>query len=118
MSGLTASVLLRSAFTAVDSGRVTQLLRSLTEGVSETRKGRHWQFTVNNAVATLSVLSTWEHEYDFEDQLLAHDLLFDDASEALLLSFGTSRDCDRAACSGIAAELADLFKGVNCGLNR
>jgi hypothetical protein len=117
MSGLTASVLLRSAFTAVDSSRVTQLLRDLTEHVVETRKGRHWQFTVKNAVASLSVLSTLEHDYDFEDQLLAHDLLFDDAPDAFVLSFGTRRDCDRAVCSRIAAELADLFEGIDCGFS-
>jgi len=117
MSGLTASVLLRSAFTEVDSGRVTQLLRALTDNVIETRKGRYWDFTVKNAVASLSVLSTLERDYDFEDQLLAHDLLFDDAPDAFVLSFGTRRDCDRTNCEKIAAELTDLFKGINCGLS-
>lgn len=115
MSGHTASVLLRSAFTAVDSGLVTQFLRGLTDDVFETRKGRYWEFTVENAAASISVLSTLEHDFDFEDQLLAHDLLFDDAPDAFVLSFGTRRDCDRANCEKIAAELTDLFKGINCG---
>lgn len=117
MSGLIASVLLRSAFTAVDSSRVTQLLRSLTEDVVESRKGRYWQFTVKNAVASLSVFSTSKHEHDFEDQLLAHDLMFDDAPDAFVLSFGTRRDCDRVNCAKIAAELADLLEGINCGFS-
>lgn len=117
MSGLSASVLLRSVFTAVDSNRATRLLRSLTENVVESRKGRYWEFTVDNAAASLSVLSTLEHDYDFEDQLLAHDLLFDDAPDAFVLSFGTRRDCDRANCEKIAAELTDLFKGINCGFS-
>jgi hypothetical protein len=115
MSGVTASVLLRSAFTPSDSGRVTQLLRAIATDVSDTRKGRHWDFTASNAIASLSVLSTFEHAHDFEDDLLAHDLLFEDAPEAFLLSFATGRECDRALCAELAAKLADSFRGINCG---
>ena len=115
MSRVTASVLLRSAFTPSDSGRVTQLLRAIATDVSDTRKGRHWDFTASNIVASLSVLSTSEHAHDFEDDLLANDLLFDDAPDALLICFPTSRECDRELCAELAAKLADSFGGVNCG---
>ncbi|MGB4711761.1 MAG: hypothetical protein WBH50_25550 [Fuerstiella sp.] len=115
MSGLTTKVLLRSAFTASDSGRVTQLLRAIAPDVSEARKGRHWDFTVSNAVVSLSVLSTSDHEQQFEDELLANGLLFDDAPDAFLLTFPTNRECDREICAELAAKLADTFEGINCG---
>ena len=41
MSGMTYSVLVRSAFSASDSGRVTAILREMADAVTETRKGRH-----------------------------------------------------------------------------
>lgn len=116
MSGLIATVLLRSLFTPADTGRVTDILRNITDDVTETRKGRHWDFVVQNAAASLSVLSTSEHVYDFEDDLLANDLLFDNAPEAFLLCFGTRRDCDRDTCSKLAAQFAESFGGINCGL--
>ena len=116
MSGLTATVLLRSSFTPADTGRVTDILRTHSDRVTETRKGRHWDFVVHNAAASLSVLSTFEHSYDFEEDLLANDLLFDDAPEAFLLCFCLRRDCDRDTCSKLAVQLAESFGGINCGL--
>ena len=98
MSGVTASILLCSAFTPSDTGRVTQLLRAVAADVSEARKGRHWDFTASDAIASLTVLSTFDHAAEFEDDLLANDLLFDDAPDAFVLRFTTSRDCDRELC--------------------
>ena len=115
MSGLIATVLLRSSFTPHDTGRVTRILRSVADNVTETRKGRHWSFIVENAVASLSVLSTSEHACDFEDQLLERDMLFEDAPDAFLIAFGTRRECDHETCSRLAVELAKAFDGVNCG---
>ncbi|MBC8350474.1 MAG: hypothetical protein H8E66_00710 [Planctomycetes bacterium] len=115
MSGITASILLRSAFTVADTGRVTRILRDLADDVTETRKGRHWEFTVDNAHASLSVLSTSDYDFDFEDDLLANSLLFEQAPEAFLLSFGSSRDSDREACSLLVARLIESFGGIHCG---
>jgi len=115
MSGVTASVLLRSPFTPADTGRVTQLLRAIASDVSETRKGRHWDFTASNAAASLTVFATTKHASEFEDDLLANDLLFDDAPDAFVLAFPTSRECDRDLCGLLAAKLAETFGGINCG---
>jgi hypothetical protein len=116
MSGVTASVLLRSTFTLSDAVRVTQLLRAIATDVHEARKGRHWDFTAASAIASLSVLSTYEHADTFEDDLLSHDLLFDDAPDAFLLAFPSNRDCDRELVAELAAKLADFFGGINCGV--
>lgn len=115
MSGVTASVLLRSPFMPSDTGRVTQLLRAIANDVSEARKGRHWDFTVSNTVASLTVFATSQHASDFEDDLLANDLLFDDAPDALVISFPTSRDCDRDLCGLLSEKLAETLGGINCG---
>lgn len=115
MSGLTACVLLRRPFTPADTGRVTQLLRELVDDVSETRHGRHWEFTSQNTAGLLSVLDTSEHADDFEEQLVANDLLFDDAPDAIVLSFGTQRDCDREICATIAARLTESHRSWRPG---
>ena len=58
MSGATASVILRSPFTAGDTGLVSQLLRDHTTEVAETRKGRHWDFIDSGSRASLTVFET------------------------------------------------------------
>lgn len=116
MSGLIASVLLRRAFSPADTGRVTDLLRRHADDVTETRKGRHWTFVANNAIASLSVVNTATHPYDFEDELVANDLDFDDAPEAFMLAFPTRRDCDHDKCMVLARNLAELFGGVDCSI--
>lgn len=116
MSGLTASVLLRRPFTPTDTCRVTDLLRQHADDVSETRKGRHWIFVVDNATASLSVLNTATHPYDFEDDLIDNDLDFDDAPEAFLLAFPTRRELDYDKCVVLARDLAEMFGGVDCGI--
>ena len=105
MSGVTATILLRAAFTPADTGRVTQLLRAVSPEVSESRKGRHWDFAVTDGTASLSVLSTIDHAADFEDDLLANDLLFEDAPDAFVLSFPTGRECDQDLCHLLADKL-------------
>ena len=117
MSGLSATILLRSLFTPADTGRVTDILQGIADHVIETRKGRHWKFVVQNTAASVSVFSTSEHSHNLEDDLLVHDLSFDDAPEAFVLSFGTRRDCDRNTCSKIAAQLTESFGGINCGFS-
>jgi len=117
MSGLIASVLLRQSFTPADTGRVSNILRSVVDGVSETRKCRHWEFVVQNATASLSVQSTFEHAHDFEDQLISNDLLFDDAPDAFVLCFVTRRDSDIATCAKLAALLAESFGGIDCSFD-
>jgi hypothetical protein len=114
MSGITKFVLLRSAFAPADSGRVTDLLRQHADDVTETRKGRHWNFVIGDAVVSLSVLNTARHKYDFEDDLLENDLDFDDAPEAFLLSFPTRRECDHEKCIVLSRRLAELFGGIVC----
>lgn len=115
MSGISASVLLRSAFTAVDTGSVTDFLKQHGDDVTETRKGRHWTFVANNAVASLSVLHTATHEYDFEDDLIRNGLDYDDAPEAFVLTFPTRRECDREKCALLVRDLAETFGGIACG---
>lgn len=116
MSGITASVLLRSPFTPADTARATQLLRAIANDVSESRKGGHWDFTASGTAASLTVFATSKHASEFEDDLLANDLLFDDAPDAFVISFPTSRDCDRDLCGLLAAKLAETFGGINCGV--
>lgn len=111
-----STVLLRQTFTPVDAGLVTDLLKRLSDDVSETRKGRHWTFTVNNALAELSVLNTAARPYDFEDDLIDNDLEYDDAPEAFVVAFSTRRDCDYEKCKRLASELTELFGGIDCGI--
>lgn len=115
MSGTTAFVLLRSAFTPADSGGVTDLLRRYSDDVKETRKGRHWTFVVENAEVSLSVLNTATHQYDFEDDLIDNDLHFDDAPDAFVLAFPARRECDREKCNLLARDLAEMFGGIVSG---
>ena len=112
MSGTTAFVFLRRAFTPADSGDVTDLLRRHADDVKETRKGRHWTFIVANAEISLSVLNTAAHRYDFEDDLIDNDLNCDDAPEAFVLAFPTRRECDRDKCNLLSQELAKRFGGI------
>ncbi len=116
MSGMTASVLLRSRFTEADSGIVTAMLRKLVDGVTETRKGRHWEFSICGAIASLSVVDTKDRSFDFEDELIRNNLLFDEAPDAMLLSIGTRRDCDRELFTIIAERLSAELNGVDCGV--
>jgi len=112
MSGTTAFVFLRRAFTPADSGDVTDLLRRHADDVKETRKGRHWSFIVANAEISLSVLNTAAHRYDFEGDLIDNDLNCDDAPEAFVLAFPTRRECDRDKCNLLSQELAKRFGGI------
>ena len=116
MSGMIATVLLRSRFTDIDSGMVTEILRRHFDRVTQTRRGRHWEFTVSGASASLSVFDTMERAYDFQDDLLRNGLLFDDAPDALLLCIGTRRECDREAISAFTKMLSSELNGVDCGI--
>jgi hypothetical protein len=83
---------------------------------TETRKGRHWEFAYHDAVASLSVVDTAKHYYDFVDDLLNNGLFIEDAPDAFTLNFELSRDSDREMCLTLAVQLADCFNGINCGL--
>jgi len=117
MSGLVATVLLRKTFLSEDAGRVTDILRTFADDVTETRKGRHWDFVFNNTVASLSVFSTSQRAYDYEDLLLANDLLFEDTPEVIEIYIGTKRECNREMCSKLSEQLSQCFDGINCGLD-
>jgi len=112
MSGITAFVLLKSAFTPSDSGRVTRLLQRFAEGVSETRKGRHWTCVVNDVVVSLSVVNASPDFFDFQDQQIENHLAFDGAVEAFVLSFPIGRECDQEKCALLSHHLAKLVGGV------
>ena len=115
MSGLFASVLLRSAFTPADTSGVTELLRRYADEVTETRKGRHWTFVVNDAVGTLSVLNTAKHPYDFEIDMIENGLDFDDAPDAFVLAIPTRRECDLEVSTALIRDLANIHGGIACG---
>ena len=112
---MTGSVLLRSAFTAADSALATSILCEVAEAVTDTRKGRHWECVAAGASVTISVQATEKYDFDYEDLLLQHNLLFENAPEAFLIDCGLRDPRVREWCCDLAARLADEFDGINCG---
>lgn len=117
MSGMTGCVLLRSVFSAAQSGLATSILREVAESVTDSRKGRHWECGVDGSIVWVSVLSTEQHDYDYEELLLQHNLLFEDAPEAFLIACGVRDPGVRQWCLDLAARLADEFDGIDCGFD-
>lgn len=115
MSGMTYSVLVLSEFSPSDSGRVTGILREMADAVTETRRGRHWDCAVHGIAVSLQVRSTKKHDYDYEDDLLKHGLLFDDAPEAFLITCGVRNHRLHDWCSDLGRRLTTEFDGVDCG---
>ncbi len=64
----------------------------------------------------LDVQSTEKHDYDYEELLIQHGLLFEDAPEALLITCGV-RDAQVGEwCKDLAERLTLEFDGINCGV--
>ena len=113
MSGATASVILRSPFTAGDTGLVSQLLRDHTTEVAETRKGRHWDFTDSGSRASLTVFET-SGRADFHADLVGAGLSEDDAPEIVVITYPSKHD--RGSCARLADLVAQLLAGLNRGV--
>ncbi|MEO1529889.1 MAG: hypothetical protein AAFX06_31125 [Planctomycetota bacterium] len=112
MSGATASVILYSPFTAVQTGLVSRLLHEHASSVTETRKGRHWEFTDGASCASLTVFETRDRP-DCHESLLKAGLTDDDAPEIILIAYPLR--ADRDACEKLAAVVAELLDGLNLG---
>ena len=112
MSGAIASVILRSPFTVAQTGLVSQLLHDHTSDVTETRKGRHWDFTDSGSRASLTVFET-QDRLDCHDDLLDAGLTTDDASEIVVIAYPSKTDRD--ACERLAVLVAHLLAGLNRG---
>ncbi|TWU50755.1 hypothetical protein Poly51_40480 [Rubripirellula tenax] len=113
MSGAIASVILRSPFTVAQTGLVSQLLHDRASDVTETRKGRHWDFTDGRSRATLTVFETHGRP-DCHDDLLDAGLTTDDAPEIVVIAYPSKTDRD--ACGRLAVLVADLLDGLNRGV--
>jgi len=103
MSGTTASVILHTPFTVADTGLVSQLLRGNATDVTETRKGRHWEFTESGSRASLAIFET-AGRVEVEADLLDAGLLANDVPEIVVITYPSKHD--RARCSRIAALVA------------
>ena len=112
MSGISASVLLRSPFLVQDSARVTTLLREVASGLNETRKGQHWEFTINNRRGILYVVDTDHPDWDFLGVLIEAGWDFDEEPAALILSFLTRGDREREICEELPRRLAEILGGI------
>lgn len=106
-------MILRSPFTAVETGLVSQLLRNHAIDVTETREGRHWDFTDSQSRASLTIFETKDRP-DFHDELLDAGLTTNDAPEIVVISYPSKRDRD--ACAKMAALVAELLAGLNRGV--
>ena len=113
MSGSTATVILRSPFTLAHTGLVAQLLREHTSKVSETRKGRHWDFTDGNSRASLTVFET-DGRAEFEEDLLDAGLLPDNAPEIVVIAYPLK--ADRDSCGRLAELVAKQLSGLSLGV--
>lgn len=89
MSGVIATVLLRSPFTPADTRRVTRILLEHAGETVASRKGRNWVIETSNNSASVAALSTEDDAiaYGFEEKLAAHDLGFEEAPDAIVISF-------------------------------
>ena len=113
MSGAIASVILSSPFTVAQTGLVSQLLRDHTSDVTETRKGRHWDFTDSGSRASLTVFETHDRP-DCHDDLLDAGLTTDDAPEIVVIAYPSKTDRD--ACERLAVLVSNLLAGLNRGV--
>ena len=116
MSSATAIVSLRSPFSLADGGLVDQILRELMTDVSDSRKGRHWEFTDGQSRGSLTVFETEDRD-EFEGDLLDARLLPDDAPEIVVIAYPlkTNRDsCGRLA-EIVAKKLSGVYRGPSDG---
>ena len=112
MSGISASVLLRSPFLVQDSARVTTLLREVASDLKETRKGRYWEFTINNRRGIFYVVDTDHPDWDFLDLLIEAGWDFDEEPAAIILSFFTRGDREWEICEELPRRLAEVLGGI------
>jgi hypothetical protein len=96
-------------FSVEDTGLVSQLLRNYAAEVSETRKGRYWEFTDSGSLASLTVLKTADNA-EFEDELLNAGYLPEDVPEALVIAY-PSKD-NRDACIQLAQLMVTELSGI------
>ena len=117
MSGLTEAVLIPRNFEPADSGCVTSLLQTLFDEVQETRKGRHWRLAMEGRAASLTVVSTVDRLFDYEDALLDAGCMPEDMPEAFEIVFGCSGEHDRQLCESLSKKLEQEFNGVRARLS-
>jgi len=125
MSGLVSRVLLRERLPDFRYGEVEALLREVASDVRDTRKGRHWDFDAASqpdATAShtfsLTIVTTTERWYDYEDDLLERELDYDDVPEAIEIHAACSDDFDYSICLRLSKEFTDLFSGIDLGITR
>jgi hypothetical protein len=116
MSGLYCTILLKKPFEVNDTGRLTKLLKAIIPEVVESRKGRHWDFAVGKCAATLSIVHTSDRSFDYEDIYDRLVITFEDAPDAIELTFRCRRESDKVACDKIRNALLGEFDAIDCGI--
>lgn len=117
----TIIVLLRAPLATWRLGEVEAILRPVASDVATSRKGHNWTFVVCHSsethesgvrqprVFTLELVGTEAQGALWGDILLEHNLLFEDAPQAFLISAPTTDPRDRAICRQMAQRLATQF---------
>ena len=95
---------------------MVEQLRKAATNVSDSRNGRYFQGVIVNAVVSVQILSTKEHDYEFEDELMSHGLLFEDAPDACVIEFGIRNEMTETKLKLISKRIAETFDGIDCGI--
>lgn len=115
MHGNVAVVMFRHAFDANASGDLDHFLRSRCENVRDSRKGRYWEFKLEQCDITLLVDPTQKSPWEYEDYILQLDLDFNDVPEAATISASRGGPEMRERLTRFAELLAQQLDGISLG---
>ncbi len=113
-----ANLFLKSAFTALDSARLSKLLDTIDCEVSRTRKGRFWNLDFLDEEVSLKVtVSPIDTAlFDVEDDMLGLQILpGDDWFELISIFSARGRDEDLDRCDQLCRLLSVSFACITSG---
>lgn len=121
MSSVIGCVLLRAEFTPGDCGLLGETLQARSSDVWESRRGHLWNFGTIGLQRpgfgySVEIVSTKDRDAEFEDLLLEHDVDFDAAPTAMIISSGIRNQQTVAYIEDMTRLLAETFKGIDCGI--
>jgi hypothetical protein len=115
MHGNVAVVMFRQAFDPSASGDLDRFLRSHCANVRDSRKGRYWEFELEQCDITLLVEPTQKSPWEYEDYILQLDLDFNDVPEAAIISASRGGPEMRERLTRFAESLARQLNGISLG---
>ena len=106
-------------FTPDDSSVIERLIKSLTDEIRVTRKGRHWEAYIRDQEVglTIHVYRTDEVLCDCEDDLMEMDMLLEDAPECISILTNLGTENDLKACEALTLLISEELKCRTLGAN-